>query len=632
MCGLAGFIDFSRSSNEEILGKMTRSIAHRGPDDEGGEMRHFGDATVGLGFRRLSVIDLSPLGHQPMINDINGDILVFNGEVYNYAEIRKELESLGHAFKSHSDTEVVLKSFQAWGSACVHKFIGMFAIVIYNPSANKVHIFRDRAGVKPLYYYWDGTLFLFASELKAFHQHPGFKKKIDFDSLRLYFHHGYIPAPYSIFKNTQKLSPGSHLEFNLRSRKIELKSYWNILDAFNKPKLKISYEEATDELEKLLISSFNYRMIADVPVGVFLSGGYDSSGVTALIQKNQTQKLKTFTIGFENELFNESHFAKGVSNYLGTDHHEYLCSEKEATEIIQDLPDVYDEPLADGGAIPNILVCKLASKHVKVVLSADGGDEVFAGYSKYFEARKQIDRFIGLPDIVKRGGAKSIEFINRFRTKSLHHVDRLSRIQSYLQARDGAMMLNALNQTFTEAEISSFLKIKTKHLYSKFMNGHLLNKNNEEIDRVIAIDYQTYLVDDILAKVDRATSFLSLEGREPLLDHRIAEFAATLPADYKMRNGVGKSILRNVVHRHIPKELVDRPKQGFGLPISTWGLKELKPLFDEAFDAAFLRRQKIFSVKKVRGLYEYYMAGNEHCFDRIYEIFVFQMWYKRWME
>ena len=631
MCGIAGFIDFSRSSSPEILERMTGAIAHRGPDDSGSEIRYFGDATVGLGFRRLSVIDLSSAGHQPMINEQNGDILVFNGEVYNFAEIRQELIEAGHKFKSKTDTEVVLRAFQAWGTSCVDKFIGMFAIVIYNPAGNRVVCIRDRAGVKPFYYYWDGQLFLFASELKAFHQHPSFKKQINFDALALFFHHGYIPAPYCIFNHTNKLSPGNILQFNLRSKDISVTPYWSILDAFNKPKLKLTFEEATDELEKLLSSAFSYRMISDVPVGVFLSGGYDSSVVTAMIQQNQSQKLKTFTIGFENQMFDESRFAKGVAEYLGTDHTQYLCSEKEATDIIHELPDVYDEPLADGGAIPNILVCKMAARDVKVVLSADGGDEVFAGYTKYFEARRQIDRYRKLPDVAKRMGSKAIGFLNLFRERPLYKFDRLSRIQSYLNAKDGAMMLHRLNQTFTEHEIMTFMKMKTSHLYNHFMNGHLLNKNNEEIDRVIAIDYQTYLVDDILQKVDRATSSVSLEGREPLLDHRVAEFAAQLPADFKMRNGTGKAILRNVVHRHIPKDLVDRPKQGFGLPISTWGLKELKPVFEEYFDEAFLKKQKIFSVRKVRSLYEYYMAGNEECFDRIWEIFVFQQWYKRWM-
>jgi len=632
MCGIAGYIDFTGTSTPETLRKMTSSIAHRGPDDDGYEIRQFEDVKIGFGFRRLSIIDLSPLGHQPMINESNGDIIIFNGEVYNFAEIREELEKKGHRFKSQSDTEVVLKSFQEWGTACLDRFNGMFAIALFNPLSNKVHFFRDRSGVKPLFYYWDGNLFLFGSELKAFHQHPGFKKQIDFDSLALYFHHGYIPHPYSIFKNTYKLPPGNRMEIDLRKKKISTHSYWSILDAFNKPKTKISYEEAVDELEKILVTSFKYRMIADVPVGVFLSGGYDSSCVAGLIQANSSAKLKTYTIGFEDKNFNESHHAKAVADFLGTDHHEYICSEKEALNIIPLLPEIYDEPMADGGAIPNILVCMMAKKDVTVVLSADGGDEVFAGYTKHAYTKQQISKYLNLPTIVKKTALHTIDILNLFRQRPLHKIDRLSRLQSYLQAKDSAMMFNRINQTFTEHEISTFLKKRTKHLYNHFMNDHLLNRENDEIDRIIAIDFQTFLVDDILQKVDRATSFASLEGREPLLDHRIVEFAATLPSDYKLRNGVGKSILRSVVHKHIPKKIMDRPKTGFGIPINIWGLTELKPIFDEYFDIDFLRKQKIFSALKVRRLYEHYMEGNHDCFDRVWEIFIFQQWYKKWMD
>jgi asparagine synthase (glutamine-hydrolysing) len=278
----------------------------------------------------------------------------------------------------------------------------MFAIVIYNPAANKVQIFRDRPGVKPFYYYWDGNLFLFASELKAFHQHPGFKKKINYDALRLYFHHGYIPSPYCIFKNTHKLDPGHRLQIDLKKKKLKKRSYWDIYNVFNKPKLNISFDEAVDELEKILISSFNYRMIADVPVGVFLSGGYDSSCVAALLQKDSSKPLKTFTIGFEKQEFNEGPYAQEVAEHLVTDHQEYRCSEKDAIDLVNLLPEVYDEPIADGGAIPNILVSMLAKEKVKVVLSADGGDEIFAGYTKHFYAKQQYERYFKFPYAMRR--------------------------------------------------------------------------------------------------------------------------------------------------------------------------------------------------------------------------------------
>jgi asparagine synthase (glutamine-hydrolysing) len=631
MCGLAGYIDFGNSSTLAILKEMTNTLIRRGPDDSGFEFVHTNNAHIGLGFRRLSIIDLSAGGHQPMVNTETGDIMVFNGEIYNYQTIRIELEEKGLKFTSQSDTEVVLKAYQQWGIRCIDKFIGMFVIVIYNPSHHKVHIFRDRAGVKPLFYYWDGTIFLFASELKAFHKHPNYKKKINFNALELYFHHGYIPAPYSIFENTHKLSPGYRLEFDLHKKQFNLFSYWNILKIFNKQKLDISFDEASEKLEEILIDSFKLRMVADVPVGLFLSGGYDSSCVAALLSKNVSAPLKTFTIGFENERYNESHFARTVANHLGTDHTEYLMKQQDALDLIPMLPDIYDEPLADGGAIPNVLVSLLASKHVKVVLSADGGDEIFAGYMKHQYAKKQFDRYFMWPSLLKRAIVKGINIIDYYRTKPLHYTDRLSRFQHFMDAKDVSILFQRLNQVFTENETRMLLKNKTKNLYNHFMNDHLLNDRNDELDRVIAMDFQTYLPGDILTKVDRATSYASIEGREPLLDHRIIEFAATLPSDFKLRNGEGKAILKHIVHKYIPKKIMDRPKMGFGLPVDEWGKNELKPLFDDCFHPSFLKKQNIFSMKKVLRLYQEYQSGNNLSFEKVYHIFIFQQWYKKWM-
>jgi asparagine synthase (glutamine-hydrolysing) len=631
MCGLTGFIDFSNSTSEDTLKRMTDSLIHRGPDDSGTEVRTQSGASIGFGFRRLSIIDLSPAGHQPMINEINGDMIVFNGEVYNFTEIREQLEELGHRFNSKSDTEVVLKSFQQWGVTCVERFIGMFAIVLFSPATGKVHFFRDRAGVKPLYYYWDGKLFMFASELKAFHQHPGFKKQIDFSSLRLYFHHGYVPSPYSIFRYTFKLEPGQRMEFDLKTKHLKKQIYWDLMRVFNKPKLKIDFHEAIEEMERILTSAFQYRMVSDVPVGVFLSGGYDSTCVTALLQEHSSVKLKTFTISFDNEIFNEGHYAQTVSDHLDTEHYNYHCTEEDAMQLVSIFPQVYDEPLSDGGGLPNILVSQKASEHVKVVLSADGGDEIFAGYSKHHYSRQQYHRYFGLPYPLRYSMAKAIGIVNLFRKWPIYRVDRISRLQSFLEAKDASTLFGRVNQTFTDFEINQFLKPRTKRLYNKFMNDHLLDTSNDEIDRIIAIDFQTFLSEDILPKVDRATSFASIEGREPLLDQRIIEFAATLPSSFKLNDSKGKYILREIVHKYVPATIMDRPKMGFGIPISHWGQGKLKPVFDECFDKKFLEDQGIFSVSKIRELYESYQSGNMMSFDRMFTVFVFQQWYRKWM-
>ena len=390
MCGIAGFIDFNKKSNQELLVNMTDTLEHRGPDDKGYKIWNTEKAAIGFGHRRLSIIDLSPLGHQPMYSKNGRWSIVFNGEIYNYKEIQTELIQIGYEFASNSDTEVILNAFDCWGKQAVHKFIGMFAFALYDMKEQKIHIYRDRAGVKPVYYYWKDNLFLFASELKAFHQHPNFHKDIDVDAVALYFSYTYIPAPYTIFKDTHKLIPGHFLTIDLDSQKITTEKYWDVYDYYAKPALKISKEEAKEETKNLLKSACEYRMVADVPVGVFLSGGYDSSIVTALLQQDRTEKIKTYTIGYADKRFNEATYAKEVATLLGTDHTEYYCPVQDAVDILLTQPHYYDEPFWDSSAIPTTIVSKLARQSVTVALSADGGDEIFAGYHRYdFIVRQQ---------------------------------------------------------------------------------------------------------------------------------------------------------------------------------------------------------------------------------------------------
>jgi len=629
MCGITGFIDFSKQSTPESLLAMRETLHHRGPDDQGEAFLDTAKAYVGFGFRRLSIIDLSPLGHQPMTNDETGDVVMLNGEIYNYKEIRQELESLGHSFKSNSDTEVVLKAYMQWKEKCVDRFIGMFAIALFDKPANQVVFFRDRAGVKPLYWYWHEGLFLFASELKAFHAHPLFKKEIDVDALSLYLQHGYISAPWCIFKNTRKLLPGHTLVLDLSSRDILIEKYWDVTDVYNQPKLTIGYEDAMEDTEKILSSAFQYRMVADVPVGVFLSGGYDSSCVTALLQKSTSQKIKTYTIGFREEEYNEASHAKAVAAYLGTDHHEYFCTIQDALEIVPLLPDIYDEPFGDVSAIPTTLVSRIARQHVTVALSADGGDEIFAGYPRHARFINKWQKFALVP-----GGIDSLlaTMLKPFLSKNKHvaDADRLEKLLLVLQKRNPVDAFHIINQIFTYTEAQKLVTKETKPLAVPFDDNALFSDSNDALSRVLATEYKTYMVDDILHKVDRATMSACLEGREPFLDQRVVEFVSRLPTSFKYRNGVGKIILRDIVHKHLPKHLMERPKMGFGVPVEKWLSQELKGLLHETLNQQTTEKS-FLNWNEVRILLHQYEENRLEIFQRLWNVFTYQLWYNKWM-
>lgn len=624
MCGIAGFIDFSKKDGLEVLRKMSGSIVYRGPDDSGHEVFTTSFANIGFGFRRLSIIELSALGHQPMQFEEAGLTIIFNGEIYNYLEIRKELEVKGYAFKSHSDTEVILKSYAEWGVKCVDHFIGMFGIAIYDSKAQKVVLFRDRAGVKPVFYSQQDDLLLFGSELKVFYAHPKFKKQINYSALSLYFQRGYISAPYSIFENTFKLLPGHFLEIDLATKKTTEHKYWDVVDCYNQPKLDISFEEAKDEAEKLMLSAFQYRMVADVPVGVFLSGGYDSTAVAALLQRNSAQKIKTFTIGFEDEQYNEAHHAKAVADYLGTEHYEYTCTYKDALDIVAQLPTIYDEPFGDNSSIPTTLVSRMARKNVTVALSADGGDEIFAGYPKYFNALRRIEQLKKVPSVV---GSLIPATLN----KDFSVQNKWSKLKDFYVANDDVKRFDIISQATTFYETRMLLQKDVVNLQTPFDDGGKLNNSNDTLSKFQAIEYKTYMADDILQKVDRATMSVSLEGREPFLDQRIIEFVARLPSDYKYNKGVGKYLLKEIVHAYVPKAIMERPKMGFGVPLESWLKNELKHLLLEMLDEKFLREQGIFNVAYVVKIRDKYLKGEPVEFQRLSYLFLFQLWYKKWM-
>lgn len=628
MCGICGFIDYKFQNDDDIFSKMVSSLHHRGPDDRGFKNYSTDIALTGLGHTRLSVLDLSSAGHQPMsYKDIS---MVFNGEIYNFIEIRQELNNLGHTFISESDTEVALHAFSEWGIKCVSKFIGMFVMAILNRASNEMTLIRDRAGIKPLYYYWRDDLFLFASELKAFHQHPRFKKTIKVSAVHQFMDFGYVPSPHCIFENCAKLEPGHILTFKINTRAFEISKYWHVKDYYCLPDLEISYDEAKDELEKLLISAFEYRMVSDVPVGVFLSGGYDSTAVASILQSRRSRKLKTFTIGF-NEGNNEAPFAKNIARYIGTDHTEYYCSTKEAQDIIPVLPYYYDEPFADSSAIPTILVSRIAKKQVKVALSADAGDEIFAGYTSYKTFISNLALIRKIPTHLKK-------YVNALATAS--NICIPNNNQNFKHKMETfCEILNTdvtrIPQTLLKGYVSLSASIKNELFLENTSDTYAIYDENfsnlkDSLSIPLAIDYITYLQNDILTKVDRATMSVSLEGREPFLDHRIVEFVAQLPSYYKY-GSTQKMILKDIVHKYVPKKLLDRPKSGFSLPINSWLRTDLSYLLEEYLDSESITETALFKPEYIQKLHRDFVNNKRVNSTIIWKLLQFQMWFKEWM-
>ena len=627
MCGLAGFIDFKGDSDKDLLVNMTDALKHRGPDDFGYEHFQFNSTSIGLGFRRLAILDLSYAGHQPMKNPDTGDVIIFNGEIYNFKEIRKELSSEGFTFKSNGDTEVILAAYQRWGIACIERFIGMFAFVLYDNSQKKLYCVRDRAGVKPFFYYWHDNILLFASELKAFHSHPSFKKHIDNSALAFFFQHGYIASPNTIFQNTFQLDPGSYMELDLSGCTLRIEKYWEINKFFNRDELNISYDDVVGQTETLLISSFNYRMIADVPVGVFLSGGYDSTCVAALLQKTYPGKIKTYTIGFEEDNYNEAPHAKKVAQHIGSDHHEYYCSFRDAMNLIPKLPEIYDQPFGDSSGVPTTLISSIARKHVTVALSADGGDELFAGYPRHLKSLGYINKFNVLPGIAK----KIISRVLPNNSGSLLVADRNEKLREVLRTQYESEMFDVINQTYTKSELRKLLNHSFNDILNPFNKSKELLSSVATLNKILAVDYATYLAGDILQKVDRASMSVSLEAREPFLDHRLVEFLSVVPSEYKLKGKFQKRILKDIVHKYVPPAIMDRPKMGFGIPLGDWCRKDLKGLFMDFMSDEVLKKNEYLNTKNIVELRDGYLEGKLQNFERIWFVFVFQMWLNKWM-
>ena len=615
MCGIVGF----NNKNTYKLENMLNTIFHRGPDDSG----IYESNSMSLGHRRLSVLDLSAHGHQPMLHE--NIAMVFNGEVYNYKEIQQELVLDGYTFKSDSDSEVILKAFHKWGLEAVERFIGMFSIALYDTQKEFLYLIRDRVGVKPLYYSLTTKDFVFASEMKPILEYYE-KPEVNKEALFEYFQYGYISSNLSIIEDCYKVPAGHYLTYDIKQHKIDISRYWNIEDFFKKPKFEKTEKELIDELEEILIDAFKYRMVSDVPVGVFLSGGIDSSIVAAILQKHHGN-IHTFTIGFKEAKYNEAVYAKEIANYLGTTHTEEYLDSAQAKEILKEYVEIYDEPFGDSSGIPTTLVSQLAKKSgVKVVLSADGGDEIFCGYSRYWKTWNRGKNIFKIPYVLRQIIVTFIAQISNLFQLPLSH--KYKQIISMFQCKTWQCIYENMIQFSKKDELTKVLGIEHSIMESSFKTGESVHP----MQGMMLWDYHRYMVDDILTKVDRATMSVSIEGREPLLDHRIAEFMAQVPFEYKYKDGTSKYLLKKVLERYIPNELIDRPKMGFAIPLFEWFKNDLFDLFE-----THLTKEKI----KEHGLYEYGFISKplqdlknskRLSVGTPWLALVFEMWYKKYLK
>ncbi|MCX6296723.1 MAG: asparagine synthase (glutamine-hydrolyzing) [Bacteroidetes bacterium] len=621
MCGITGFYSPKKVFSETELHAMTDAIMHRGPDASG----YYTDETIGLGHRRLSIIDLSANANQPMHSDNNRYVIAYNGEVYNFREIAAELKQKHQVnFKTSSDTEVILEAYSKYGTEFVLKLNGMFAIAIYDKEKKELFVSRDRIGIKPFYYFWDGENFAFASELKALTKLSYIPLEINHNGVYQFLHLGFIPAPQSIYKSIKKLESGTWLKISKNN--FESHIYWSINQQVNE-KVISNEKEALVKLSDLLMSSVQYQIKSDVPFGVFLSGGIDSSLVTANAVNLSGVKVNTFSIGFEENRFNESVYAKAIANYLGTNHHEFIVSYKDAIDLIDTIFDVYSEPFADSSSIPTMLVSKLAKKHVTVTLSGEGGDELFMGYGSYQWARRLNKPLIKtfrkpIESILSRSNSRFQRHASYFGypNENLKYSHTLSQELYYFS-------LDELNNLLSE----NFKK------YPGSRNIELLNNFGVEIDHLgrnltsmekqAIFDLHFYLQGDLLTKVDRASMNYSLETRVPFLDHRIIEFALNLSPDFKYKNGTTKYLLKEILYQYVPKKFFDRPKQGFAIPMEKWLKNELQFLIDDFLSEKVIKKYNYVEYNYVKQLKEDFLKNDKgYLYNRLWLLIVLHKW------
>jgi asparagine synthase (glutamine-hydrolysing) len=633
MCGITGFLKsggFSEPDARCIIDRQTRTLLHRGPDD-GGTWMDAG-AGIALGHRRLSILDLSPAGHQPMVSASGRYVIVLNGEIYNHLDIRARLDSAESPppWRGHSDTETLLAALDRWGiEAALNISVGMFAFAVWDRQERTLILARDRMGEKPLYYGWQGGLFLFGSELKAIRAHPNFRAEINREVLADYMRHGYVRAPHCIYQNVHNLLPGTYLQLSMNQSAGNLlfpKSYWSVREAVEhgrRDPFRGGDEEAVRMLEDLLGRAVALQSIADVSLGAFLSGGIDSSLVVALMQAQSSRPVKTFTIGFNDPRFNEAVHARAVSEHLGTEHTELYVDSNDAMKVIPKLPLFYDEPFGDSSAIPTYLVSQLAHSKVTVSLSGDGGDELFGGYSRYLRTARIWGNLQRIPHPLRlpmSHGARALESL--LRATSIGPT--LERAGHYLAAR-GPQECYDIQFSNHYGTATGVLGDSANAVFWPVpWEGAVAD--DRLFDQMMYQDSMSYLPDDILVKVDRAAMAVSLESRIPMLDHRVIEFAWRLPMHMKVRQGVGKWLLKKALRRHLPGRLIDRDKMGFGVPVGDWIRGPLREWAEDLMSAHRLRRQGIFDESIVRGRWTRYLGGRQAGSDAIWPLLMFQAW------
>lgn len=646
MCGIAGFLNvsndlISHKDGSELLQKIGNTLRLRGPDSLGwwfDERMQFG-----MAHRRLSIVDLSDAGEQPMHSQAGRFVLVYNGEIYNHLELRKELSvTIDRVeWSGSSDTEVFLACIENWGiEESLEKIEGMFAFALWDKEHQVLTLGRDRFGEKPLYFGWQGKSFIFGSQLKALRVHPDFEGVINRDGLSLLLRHSYIPAPYSIYKDIQKLEAGHLYTLDLNTGEGSTSYYWSsesVAQRLENTQKDCQEQDVVDTLEQLLKKSVGQQMLADVPLGAFLSGGIDSSTIAALMQNNSETSIKTFSIGFHESEFNEATYAKEVAEHLGTDHTELYVSAEQAQAIIPKIADVYDEPFSDSSQIPTYLVSKLAGDHVTVVLSGDGADELFCGYNRYTFTNRMWRNLSLLPISIRRLLSVMIQSVsiahwrrvNRLlpsRYKTINLGDKIHKGAKVLASKDIADLYKGLVANWEKPEL---VVKNAKESPTVLTDGLRKSSLTNDIEQMMLLDVLSYLPEGILTKIDRASMAVSLETRVPFLNHEVAEFAWSLPLEYKLRKGVSKWCLREVLYKYVPKELVDRPKMGFGVPIAEWLRGPLQHWAEQLLDAQRLEEEGFFVVEPIREMWQEHLTSVRNWQYPLWDVLMFQAWYEK---
>jgi len=633
MCGIVGFLSKSKFHRlNSSLSAASSRLAHRGPDDSGLYANE--SDGIGLAHRRLSIIDLSAAGRQPMTDESNTLRIVYNGEIYNFKQIRASLEKLGYRFRSETDTEVILKAYRQWGPSCLEQFVGMFALAVWDEKNKHLFLARDRIGIKPLYYFHKEDIFLFASELKALVAFDLFPAEIDPHALSLFLHYQYIPAPKTVFRNTYKLMPGCFAF--IKEDHIEIKSYWSLPERQNST--VIDEKDALNRLDCLMTQAVSDRLISDVPLGALLSGGIDSSLIVAMMQKVSSTPVKTFTIGFCEHEYDEAIWASKIAAHLGTSHTELFVTPQEARNVIPQIPEVFDEPFADVSAIPTLLVSRLARSKVTTALSGDGGDEQFAGYVRYWTTLS-LARMLGrvprsisplmksIPPRVLYSMYRSLLPFLPQRLKTTNFFDKFERISALLGERKIQEIYRMTICIWTTDEIRKLAgkEVPQSHYENEF--GQM--RDFSPLYQIMHVDRKTYLPDAMLTKVDRASMSCGLEVRVPLLDHRVVEFSSQLPDAFSYRDGTGKYLLKRLLEKYLPKPLFARPKMGFGVPMGDWFRKELKDLVCDYLSPARLKRTGWFDAAYVEQTLREHLSGRIHHQYRLWSLLVWEMWAER---